>query len=257
MDKKYPVFSVITVVYNNVFSIEDTIKSILSQKYENVQYVVIDGGSTDGTVEIINKYLSSIDVFKTSKDHGISDAFNKGYKYVNGDFIGIINSGDIMDPYALIKMATLIKNTTAPIDYIYASSILRDIQGNNIKTLMPNMGKFPYLGMPFQHSALYISKRVYEHVGLYNVNYKNCMDFELLIRIHRLGYKGKCIDQVVSYYYRGGVSDKNYRRGYLELFSILMVCENISLLKSLYYVLKGYIGTSLRKSNLSKFVYRE
>ena len=94
-NKQLPKISVITVVLNNKSTIEETIKSVLNQKYPNLEYIIIDGGSTDGTLDIINKYNEQIDYLKSEKDLGIYDAFNKGLKIASGDLIGFINSDDI------------------------------------------------------------------------------------------------------------------------------------------------------------------
>ena len=101
MIKKNPVISIITVVLNGEKTIEETIKSVLNQKYKNLQYILLDGGSKDGTIKIINKYKDKIYYFKSEKDLGIYDAFNKGLDVANGDLIGFINSDDIFTDNAL------------------------------------------------------------------------------------------------------------------------------------------------------------
>ncbi len=93
--------SIITVVKNSSNTIEKTIKSVLAQEYKNLEYIIIDGGSTDGTLEIIKEYKKNISIFLTEKDNGIWDAMNKGIKLANGDLVGFINSGDIYYSNAL------------------------------------------------------------------------------------------------------------------------------------------------------------
>ena len=101
----YPKISIITVTLNSERTLEETIKSILSQDYPNIEYLVIDGGSIDGTLEIIDKYASQISYTISEKDKGISDAFNKGIKRATGEIVGIINSDDLLLPGALFKLA--------------------------------------------------------------------------------------------------------------------------------------------------------
>ncbi|MFC1603328.1 glycosyltransferase, partial [Pseudomonadota bacterium] len=89
-----PLISVVTVVYNGVRNIEQTIKSVINQVYENVEYIVIDGGSTDGTVDVLKKYDSQIDYWDSVPDNGISDAMNKGVSHASGDYIIFIHADD-------------------------------------------------------------------------------------------------------------------------------------------------------------------
>ena len=99
--KNYPVISIITVVFNNVKHIQKTLNSIYKQKYKNYELIIIDGGSTDGTLKIIKKNSSKIDCWVSDKDNGIYDAFNKGLKLATGDYVGFVNSDDILLPNAL------------------------------------------------------------------------------------------------------------------------------------------------------------
>ena len=93
---KKPLISIITVVLNDKDNIEKTILSVLNQNYKNIQYIIIDGGSSDGTIDIIKKYEKNIGFWISEKDEGIYDAFNKGLKHTNGDLIGFTNSGDTL-----------------------------------------------------------------------------------------------------------------------------------------------------------------
>ena len=102
---KKPKISIITVCYNSEAHIEEALLSVINQSYENKEYLVIDGGSKDGTLNIIEKYKDRIDYFVSEPDKGISDAFNKGIKAATGDIIGILNSDDFMMPNALTKVA--------------------------------------------------------------------------------------------------------------------------------------------------------
>ena len=96
-----PLITIITVVLNDEENIESTIQSVLNQKYDNIQYVIIDGDSNDNTKKIIEKYKDKIDTFVTEKDKGIYDAFNKGVKLAKGDLLGFVNSGDVLTKESL------------------------------------------------------------------------------------------------------------------------------------------------------------
>lgn len=103
--RKTPKISIITVCYNSEKYLEETIQSVLRQNYQNVEYIIIDGGSTDNTVSIIDKYRQYITYFVSEPDNGISDAFNKGIRVATGDVIGIINSDDLLEEGALERVA--------------------------------------------------------------------------------------------------------------------------------------------------------
>ena len=100
-----PLITIITVVLNDEKNIEETILSVLNQKYKNIQYVIIDGESKDRTKNIIEKYRNNIDTFLSEKDKGIYDAFNKGLSYAKGDLIGFVNSGDTLTEDSLIYLS--------------------------------------------------------------------------------------------------------------------------------------------------------
>ena len=105
-----PLITIITVVLNDEKNIEKTILSVLEQNYKNIQYVIIDGDSSDQTKEIINKYRDKIDLFKSEKDNGIYDAFNKGLDLAQGDLIGFVNSGDTLTKDSLQFLKNIITN---------------------------------------------------------------------------------------------------------------------------------------------------
>ena len=102
---KKPKISIVTIAYNCVSEIEDTIKSVISQQYDNKEYIIIDGASTDGTMDVVNKYKDDIDVIVSEPDRGRSDAFNKGIEKSTGDYIVMMNAGDLLAEDALNKFA--------------------------------------------------------------------------------------------------------------------------------------------------------
>src|SRR5438105_14705 len=132
MNLSFPRISIITVVYNNVANIEVTILSILNQTYKNIEYIVIDGGSTDGTLDVIKKYKDKISFWVSEKDNGIYDAMNKGIKVATGEWINFINSGDsYFDNDVLEKIMEA--------EYFNATSI--DVIYGNTQIITPNRRK--------------------------------------------------------------------------------------------------------------------
>jgi len=236
--------SIITIVFNANELFERTIKSIVSQTSKDFEYIVIDGGSTDGTVDTIKKYEEYITFWSSSQDKGISDAFNKGINKSSGNIIGILNAGDLFNS----KTIEIVSNAfNKDVDYLYGNSIIRKERGQIDKTIIPARVKdFPYEGMPFQHSSLFIRREVFSHIGGYNTNFKTAMDFDLLIRIYAADYRGLHVDRVLSTYFRGGMSDENYIGGYIEVLCVSLL-HNKNYFKILVYFIYGILRTSVRR----------
>lgn len=208
MSDKKPKISVITVSFNSAEHIEECIKSVISQGYDNKEYLVIDGGSTDGTVDIINKYRDKIDYFVSEPDRGISDAFNKGIKASTGDIIGILNSDDFMMPDALQKIA----DEYEPDVDIYRGYCItwNEEAGLKYKSYPNNKFKIPPIGGKLNHEAAYISRKRYMTSGLYKVDFKYCMDLDLFVRMYRdPNLKVKFIDVCVDTFRTGGASSSS------------------------------------------------
>lgn len=157
---KNPKISIITVCYNSEAHLEECIRSIVTQEYENKEYIVIDGGSKDGTLDIINKYRDKIAYFVSEPDKGISDAFNKGIKAATGDIIGILNSDDFMMPNVLQKVAEQYEDG---IDVYRGYCLVWNEILNTKKELHPNV-RFgvPPFGAIICHESAFISRDCYK-----------------------------------------------------------------------------------------------
>lgn len=199
-----PKISIITSTFNSEEHVEQCIQSVLCQNYDNLEYIVIDGGSKDGTVDIIKKYIDKISYFVSEPDNGISDAFNKGIKVATGDIIGIINSDDFMMPNVLEKIAD---------EYDENYDVFRGYQ----QIYYPNRGTYkiespnnrlriPPIGNVLCHEAAFVTKKMYDKVGPYKVDFRYIMDLDLFIRMNKLGAKHKFIDVCVLTFRTGGAS---------------------------------------------------
>lgn len=180
-----PLITVITVVFNGAKYLEETILSIIEQTYDNVEYVIIDGGSTDGTLDIIRKYQHAIDYWVSEKDYGMYDAINKGIITSTGDINNFINSDDIFTSKHVIKeVATcFIKNNA---DCLYGNSVYIGEKGLiklKKKTLSFKKRYFITLGMPFSQPTFFWKKELCKVYGLFNLEYKVASDYDFISRI--------------------------------------------------------------------------
>lgn len=197
--------SIITPTYNSGKTLEKTILSVINNSEKiPVEYIIIDGGSTDNTQEIIHKYREYIQIFISEADAGAYDAMNKGIIHASGDIIGIINSDDWYQEGAL---EIVFKNFCQypEIDVIY-TPIDNYYHGKYVATFKP--GKLENLAMRFtlNHPSCFIRKSAYQKTGLYNLNYQIAADYELIMRLYYSGYKFHYIDIPLASYSLNGMS---------------------------------------------------
>ena len=204
---KNPLFSIITVVYNGEKYLEETIESVIKQKFKNFEYIVIDGGSTDNSVKIIEKFEKKIDYWVSEKDRGIYDAFNKGMRVSKGKFIGFINSDDIYKKNALKIISNYIKKNQQA-DFIFGS--VKKHWGV-LYGYKPHKIKYSW-GFYSSHSTgFFIKRKAAEKVGFYNIKYKYHADYDyfyrLIVKNKMKGISTKK-NEIVGIFRRGGFSSK-------------------------------------------------
>lgn len=221
MDVDYKV-SIITACYNCKSFIEETITSVLGQTYPNIEYIIIDGGSTDGTVDIIKKYTDKISYWVSEPDNGISDAFNKGITRCTGDIVGILNADDTYTPEAVhTAVQAFIENPG--VGFVFGDAMMCDLGGTPCFRWAGNPGyaktiKYDMPSIP--HPTVFVRRSVYLENGGFDPVYRTAMDYEFLLRITRNGVKGHCVSEVLANMRLGGESDRNYLRAYREVFLI-------------------------------------
>lgn len=193
-----PKISIITITYNSEQYVEDAVKSIVSQDYPNIEYVVIDGGSTDRTLDILQSYQSYISCLISEKDNGISDAFNKGIAHCTGDIIGIINSDDYLLPGALRAIADAYEKD---VDVYRSNDIIWNVKTDNRFREVPSM-KFPLipLSLNVAHQGTYVSSRCYDKFGTFDLSLRYCMDRDFLTRCYLQGAKFKYVNYDTAVY---------------------------------------------------------
>ena len=214
--------SIVTIAFNAQETIEQTIKSVIEQGYDDLEYIIIDGGSTDNTKSIIEKYREHIAVYVSEPDKGISDAFNKGVERATGDVIGIINSDDLLLKGALKIIADNIRPDT---DIIYG--VTRGFtQTETIPEVIP-VPEFKGVKldklrteMVLSHPSVFVRREAYEKYGLFDVNIRNSMDRELMLRMYVGGACFQSVPYALTYFRAGGVSGTAFRRTVEESYQI-------------------------------------
>lgn len=181
--------SVITVVFNNRQFIRDAINSVLSQNHDDLEYIIIDGGSTDGTVEIIEEYGSEIDKFISEPDKGIYDAINKGLALCKGEFVGILSSDDFYQNRNVINRVTRVF-VSEDTDSVYGDLVY--VNSEDIDNIVRywRAGDY-YKGIFLQgwmppHPTFFVKREIYERLGDYKIDMGLVADYELMLRfLHR------------------------------------------------------------------------
>lgn len=219
-DMKKPVLSVITVVYNNVRDIERTLLSVFNQTYTEIEYVVVDGASTDGTKELIEKYSGKISTFISEPDRGIYDAMNKGLRLATGDYVLFMNSGDeIYNAKTVERVFASAPNA----DIYYGETEMMDEKGQRLgRRRHQAPARFTYksfrYGMSVSHQAIFIRRSL---CSFYDLKYQLSADIDWILSAVKKAQKIMRFDGYVAKYLVGGLSKKKHRQSLLERFQIM------------------------------------
>jgi glycosyltransferase involved in cell wall biosynthesis len=198
-----PLISIITVVFNGDKHLERTIKSVAGQSYGNIEYIIIDGNSTDRSVEIIKKYDENIDFWISEPDDGISDAFNKGLSYSNGDYIGFINSDDWYEKDGVLSIVKEIN----PEESIYCGHLnLYSSDSHEFIKLHKSNPERIFQTMRMAHPSTFVSRCVFDQIGGFSTDYRYAMDYDFILRAKLNGNRIKLVDRVIANQMMGGNS---------------------------------------------------
>jgi len=207
--------SIITVVWNNEKTIKNCIESILSQTYKNIEYIIVDGQSTDKTIEIIKSYGNKISKFISEKDNGIYDAMNKGISMASGDIVGILNSDDF---YTNEKVIETIANEFLTKDIDATFSDLDYISFEDESKITRKWRSTPYSigafikGWHPAHPTFFVKKEIYEKYGNFDLDFAISADFEIMLRfIEKHKIKTTHIPQVLVKMREGGESNQSIK----------------------------------------------
>ena len=225
-----PKISVITVVWNDAEGLERTIKSVINQTYENVEFIVIDGDSSDGTVEVIEKYADKIDYWVSEKDEGIYDAMNKGIKVASGMWVNFMNAGDTFVSEEVLQ--SIEWNVYNEKTLIYGNKMLDN------QVIFPLSLRLLEAGeIHANHQSMFFNKSILQDKLFYDLKYKIYADYELVNRIYKDDSMIiKYIDVVIADFEGGGVSSTVSMQKRKDKYMIVYKSYGmIGLIKSIFY----------------------
>ena len=204
---KNPEFSIITICHNAAANLEQTIQSVLCQNYKNLEYIIIDGKSTDATAKILDKYKADIDHLTSEPDKGIADAMNKGLKQASGNWILFLHAGDYLLSEDTISTVQAYIQKNFGYD-IYAFNIL--FGDSNRWMEKQSKGFRPWINIKtqFQHQGAVCSGRVFQKVGNFDTGYKIAVDYDWFLRAYRAGSRAKIINETISFMRNDGISSQ-------------------------------------------------
>ena len=233
-------FSIITISFNSASTIERTILSVISQGYHNLEYIIIDGGSTDNTIDIIQKYSENITYWVSEPDKGIYDAMNKGVRKATGDIIGILNSDDWYEDDTLYQISQAYANSDK--HSIFHGNMAFH-KHNEMKIYYPilNLTYF-YKGTILLHPTMFVPKVVYDALSFFDIQYKIAADYDFMLRAYKKRVHFEYMNRVLTNMSAGGESDIKKIAGYRETF--LIACrQGYPILKVTYsFVLKSVLA---------------
>ena len=225
-----PLISVITVVFNGEQYIEQTIQSVIGQTYDNVEYIIIDGGSNDGTLDIIKRYESQTDYWVSEKDNGIYDAMNKGIGVASGKWINFMNAGDSF--YNNKVLSEVFKNDLSGIKIVYGDRQVI-FQNNTTKKVKAESLNLIWQGKPMCHQSCFVDA-IYHKQNKFTLKYNICDDFEFIYDAYQKGVSFKYVNLVVANYLAGGFSGENTFRALMQ--SWMIVDKDLTM--NIYYIWK-------------------
>jgi len=236
--------SVVTPVYNRAETIYRTIESVHNQTYENVQHIIVDGSSSDGTVDIVNRSLRSCDIFITEPDYGVYDAINKGIIHADGQIIAILNSDDFYsDNFVLQEVVDFF--TEFNLDILYGDifffkksnqeKIIRRYRSGQFSKTRLEWGWMP------AHPATFVKYSVYRKLGTYKLGYKIAADFDMFCRISNLSNLSiKYVPKPFVHMQIGGLSSSGFKSIFILNFEVLRACRENMISTNFFKILSKY-----------------
>ena len=253
-DLKNDGISIITIVLNGESLIEETIQSVLQQKNINLEYIIIDGGSTDETLNKISKYNDKIDLVISEPDEGIYHAINRGISISKYPYVGLIHCGDCFKTDALSKVYKAFNSTNA--DIVYGDIEIKE-EKNNDFIITTHIANHKYLEkkMSIFHPATFVKLSVYKNIGVYNTEYRSAADYEFFLRLFQQNFTFVHLPFLAATFRSGGISGKNFKLSLKENYKIRY--KHLGLFAAIIYFYKTiitYSFFSLRKKIITGLI---
>ncbi|MDJ0715931.1 MAG: glycosyltransferase family 2 protein [Prochloraceae cyanobacterium] len=248
-----PLVTIITVVFNAEEYLEQTIESVINQTYDNIEYVIIDGGSKDGTLDIIREYEEAIDYWVSEPDEGIADAMNKGINLSSGILINHLHAGDRLASKDIVSYVVSTYNNEQW-RWCFGNQALRDSSGNILGTLCPPRFSSKLLNIvnTIPHQTVFSEKSLMREVGCFDNRYKCAMDYHLWLRFAKVA-QPKQLNKTIAEFLLGGRSS-NTKLALTEEFKARTELLNFSIIAKLFSLVVVLIRYIKRKLNLTTFV---
>lgn len=248
-----PIITVITVVFNGQKYLDETILSVINQTYDNVEYIIIDGGSTDNTLEIIKKYEHAIDYWVSEKDRGIYDAMNKGIDLAMGEWINFMNADDYIYNESILSSISF-KNA----NFVYGNILLRD--GNYLfRSGKPvDLNLLAFSGI-FHHQAVFAKKNLYISLGKFREDFKISSDYDFFVKVLKRNIETEYLNMDIAVMRVGGISSEEVSKSLNE--KLLVIKGNYSfktyvkawMYQYFYERPRNYCRIFLKKRDLIKY----
>ena len=208
-----PLISIVTVTFNSARTLQATLESVIAQSYANIEHVIVDGGSSDGTMELIEQYRDRLAHVTSEKDEGISDAFNKGIRAARGEIVCILNSDDCFTERAVERVVREFEASGA--DIVMGSII--EAYPNGERKLKKSDPSLLEVDMTVNHGGMFVKKSVYDEHGLFRLDMKYAMDYELMLRFSRRGVRFAVVDEPLVEFSMDGNSARNWQAALKEV----------------------------------------
>ena len=241
--------SIITAAFNSASTISDTIDSVLRQTYKDIEYWVIDGGSSDETLKIVRGYIPKFNGrlrYITEKDNGIYDAMNKGIRMCTGDVVGILNSDDYFTDSTVVENIVSNFSRDNKIDAVYGDiHFIHDAEPDVVVRYYSSAMFRPFwlrFGFMPAHPSFYVKRDVYEKNGLYSLDYKIAADYDMMVRLfHKVKINAVYIKKDFVTMRTGGLSTKNIHNRLLITKEDVKACRRYGLYTNILFISMKYL----------------